>query len=1650
MQTVSKSYVDTAIAVAISGHPLDDSPYVLKAGDTMTGPLVLPGDPVSANQASDKNYVDEQTAAVEGGISGKVALNPSVTQVVNQPVGTDLETSRLNGVEYASHYATGGGNNGIANAAASTDCTGARAAGVGCLVTVEPGVAGIEEINTTALPNSTHVRDLRLGAQRDVFSNPRSVYNPATETAEEIDLTSTESTQAIVQQGNGADVQSIGLSVNQSALTGGSNLYPEGIETPPYFKTNYLASSVSGTFNTPGQHGLDAMTMSCYGVGDCLVGSRFQYSSGGFIELSDEGTHPFDLSVQEDSQVFSGVCSSGCTSGSQSVMVGSQINGKTQGEGRYLIDKNPAQEITSGHLTGGSNSGLYPAATFTGTTFPVSTFFATAALIPSQARNMAPGTVTFAIATTGVPSGYATNTASAPAPSGIACVVDPQAGRVVHNYEMAPYTVVDGTHLQMTLAKPHGPLAAIAIGGLCGYGLEQTVDTANGLRQVFPVVGSYSSTGLYYAGALSPIVGFSGQTSSYANLSQTIVSAVRNSNVVTLTLSPGFSQDVNGLNLTVTGMTDSSYNGTFQVSSTGNTTLTYPETGANSTSSGGTVGILTGGYVLYPMAETVGVYDAATQSVDGLLTLAPNTVAWAPNDPVEQPHYFQVRIGGDTQYMSQTMPRPVGVQYMGYEYDGNNGPGLQGFKIANTTPASNYFGNGGTHSYPATAYVASGIWNKTFLAQAGEQALFSIGCNSKGCNRWNSGYNVMELASSAGTDLISYQPQTSYLTFSLRGAGYQFTPLAFTASTADITTLNATTVNASTVNLGTVTATSLASTGALSGSALTTGAIVSTSETTGALSATSETVTGTSTSGNVNTGTVTATTLNGALAAGNIVSGTIATARLPLMGASGTGHAAGIVPDPGATAGTSRYLREDGTWVSPAGGVTTVFGRTGAVTASSGDYSVAQVTGAAPLASPAFTGTPTAPTQATTDSSTAVATDAFVKNVSATLAPLASPALTGAPTAPTASTSDTSTRIATDAFTHSVVTASADPIGAAGSTSVYVTVAASNSVNKANANYVATGTGDQTTINAAINTCSATLPASSGPAACRVVLMPGVYNLSGSVVINTDDVMLAGQQHCMWGGYNHEWTGTSSAAGAISTGCSQLRASSSGFDLVTITHTVLAGTGVDTGRHRGIGFSQLMLVGYNFNNNAISNGTGNADDGLLFDDLMIMDTNGGIVVFGDAPTYHSLNIQGISGTAINSSGYFGRISDSIFYDIGGSCVMTGNPSMVITNITCGDTQGYGVYGSGNHLVITSNAFQGNVLGAIHLLGSRASTISGNNVNDWDNAYSYNVGVNGYFPNAASAIYVDPSSAGTTIADNVIDAPLPAVGIMTGYAIQDLGPSGVVGPNTILGCWSSCGAGQIVDSSNTTIGNTYASTSLSVPVLTNQYKAANVTGVSSGAAIASVPDSGGRSQNVASCATGPTYIAASTINSGPAMRYSGTVGQCLFNNNLTIPVVASARTVFSVVNMSALPATAGHYYTITQSTTQTEITSSGPVVGTGVDITTGKPTANGGVTILGASALAASTTYVIETKFNGSNTQICINGTCGSLSFGGNQTWVSGLYIGSDNGQGSGMFEGDIAEVDIYDGTMAAATTGALATEGAALCSTYGVTCGSSW
>jgi hypothetical protein len=90
--------------------------------------------------------------------------------------------------------------------------------------------------------------------------------------------------------------------------------------------------------------------------------------------------------------------------------------------------------------------------------------------------------------------------------------------------------------------------------------------------------------------------------------------------------------------------------------------------------------------------------------------------------------------------------------------------------------------------------------------------------------------------------------------------------------------------------------------------------------------------------------------------------------------------------------------------------VLSVASKTGVVS-----LTVADVSGAAPLAAPSFTGVVTAPTPTYGSNSTVVATTAFVQGEKA------SPAFTGVPTAPTAPAGTTDTQISTTAYADTAV-----------------------------------------------------------------------------------------------------------------------------------------------------------------------------------------------------------------------------------------------------------------------------------------------------------------------------------------------------------------------------------------------------------------------------------------------------------------------------------------------------------------------------------------------------------------------------------------------------------------------------------------------------
>lgn len=111
---------------------------------------------------------------------------------------------------------------------------------------------------------------------------------------------------------------------------------------------------------------------------------------------------------------------------------------------------------------------------------------------------------------------------------------------------------------------------------------------------------------------------------------------------------------------------------------------------------------------------------------------------------------------------------------------------------------------------------------------------------------------------------------------------------------------------------------------------------------------------------------------------------------------------------------------------------------------SLGTVNVSQIAGAAPIASPTFTGTPLAPTKPISDNNTEIATTQAV--TAAGYAPLASPGFSGTPTAPTKPLADNNTEIATSSAVTSALLSYA-PLANAPLTGIPTAPTAANGTN---------------------------------------------------------------------------------------------------------------------------------------------------------------------------------------------------------------------------------------------------------------------------------------------------------------------------------------------------------------------------------------------------------------------------------------------------------------------------------------------------------------------------------------------------------------------------------------------------------------------------
>lgn len=116
----------------------------------------------------------------------------------------------------------------------------------------------------------------------------------------------------------------------------------------------------------------------------------------------------------------------------------------------------------------------------------------------------------------------------------------------------------------------------------------------------------------------------------------------------------------------------------------------------------------------------------------------------------------------------------------------------------------------------------------------------------------------------------------------------------------------------------------------------------------------------------------------------------------------------------------------------------------------------------APINNPVFTGTPgpQAPTPDALSNDGTIATTAFVKTATAPLAPTANPVFTGDPKAPTATAGDNDTSIATTAFVTTAISGKADTSAVTAALALYAPLAAPTFTGDAKAVTPATGDND--------------------------------------------------------------------------------------------------------------------------------------------------------------------------------------------------------------------------------------------------------------------------------------------------------------------------------------------------------------------------------------------------------------------------------------------------------------------------------------------------------------------------------------------------------------------------------------------------------------
>jgi len=718
---------------------------------------------------------------------GGASLVAATEQKFAGPINSQSVTAQsIGGVRYAAQYQTGGGNNGILNAIGSNQ-----------LVVADPGYAATEQYGfenmIPGVPAQFQLWDTRAGLQTHFFHN-WSLKNWG-------------------QPTNAADF--LACLDDKYPLSNSNYSYAR------YCKTDWMISNIPGwSFSTPpygtqgwrvnlGHYttvlsrgsGIDeagSFYAQKFGAGDNTAQYFYSYGEGGWTAPNDEGTKTFGANTLEVPNRFSGTCSTGCTTGSQSIKTSNstlvavgkctdQTNADcSMGTGRYLIDTTVGgTSTTASALTAGNGSG---SAVTVAATVPASN------AVAMQAVNCGPATIAANVTVPPFTSSYTCNMTVVSGTfdtSHLVCFAS-------QFHECAIPTAV-GTpsggvqSITIPLRKPHASGGWVYQGGMAGYGLEWTAFNQNpqqNLRFLFDIVGSTDAHTLqvqqYNQGAPTAITPYL-PTANVLFGSWNVASLSNSGATVSGQLSSGGSfgaaQAYGPTSWTFAGASDSAFNtgctNTVWTTST-NFTCTIAGLAGSHTATTATAK-LTGvaSVVLWPMAEVTDVQNETSTPaiVDGTLALEPNVIAFAANDTVEETHHAAGHFEGatitNTVYNPYNVGNGLSIAVAGAGASNQRASSLAanaGLRIANSNPDSLYT-RGGGYLTPLNAINLPGNWYDVLdLDHAPHDSLVSMFLTTAQNNDPNFTFNGMNFFLKTGNFFWKIAPYSGNYTWNTPGA----------------------------------------------------------------------------------------------------------------------------------------------------------------------------------------------------------------------------------------------------------------------------------------------------------------------------------------------------------------------------------------------------------------------------------------------------------------------------------------------------------------------------------------------------------------------------------------------------------------------------------------------------------------------------------------------------------------------------------------------------------------------------------------------------------------------------------------------------------------------------------------------------------------